>query len=288
MQLNLFPDSRAARIVEIDRRLQNRFAAQGPFLRLDPVSQLILAMLGGKTRGEVSKSAFASLVRRFGSWDAVRDASEQEIYRSISSVTFAADKARYLKAALEAITRARGRPTLDFLAEKSLDRALAWLETLPGVGRKCAAATLNFSYLHKRALVIDSHHLRILRRLGLIASRAGTAQAYDQIMPLLPPGWGAEDLDRHHGRMKALGQSFCLSGEPLCGLCPLRGLCPTGMAKRGVCLDSRPPRRAPPMAKLKQRLKPGKSTIEGRYYTEPASVQRMAGKNPQRLRRQQS
>ena len=230
MQLLLPLDDRSRRLAEVHRRIERHFGPQGPFLQLDPVSQLVLALIGGRTRGAVSLAAFEALLTRFGSWAALRDAPLAEIEAAITPVTFAAVKAPRLKAALAAITDARGQPNLDGLAELSVADALARLERLPGVGRKVAAATLNFSRLRKAALVIDSHHLRILRRLHLVGRTADFRQAYDQVMPLLPADWSAAEFDAHHQLMKTLGQRICRHGAPLCRRCPLCGLCPSANA----------------------------------------------------------
>ena len=137
-----------------------------------------------------------------------------------------------IKAALVAITRAHGRLTLDPLAAMAADRALARLERLPGVGRKVAAGTLDFSTLRKPVLVIDSHQLRILKRLRLVGPRANIAKAHDTIAPAMPPRWIAADLDEHHQLMKALGRSICRNPSPLCHRCPIKDLCPTAATKR--------------------------------------------------------
>lgn len=256
MQLLLLPDVRAARLAEIHARLRRRFGPQGPFLLLDPVSQLVMGLIGGRTTGEASKAAFKKLRRRFGCWEAVRDAPVAEVHAAIAEVTFAELKAPRLKAALEAVTSTRGRLALDNLESLGVEDALAWLERLPGVGRKTAAATLNFSSLRRAALVIDTHHLRILRRLGLVDRHADYREAYDRIMPLLPPSWTAADLDQHHQLMKALGQTFCPHGMPLCPRCPLQDLCPTAPLRPAAYsrLLGRRWRREPPD---KLRLEPG-------------------------------
>lgn len=228
MQLVLPIDDRTRRLSQIHRRLLARFGRPGPWIPLDPVSQLVMGIIGGRTRGEDSLAAFQALLARFGRWEAVRDASLSEVRCRIRAVTFADVKAARLKAALRTITAARGRLTLDFLDGLTVDEGLFWLERLPGVGRKVAAATLNFSSLRKPALVIDTHHLRVLRRLGLVGPRTSPLQAYDALMPCLPLGWTAEDLDDHHQLMKALGQTTCRHGVPSCHLCPLRALCPGG------------------------------------------------------------
>lgn len=232
MQLLLDLDDRTGRLAEIHRRLRRRFGAPGPSLRLDPVSQLILSLIGGRTRGEVSKSAFETLLSRFGDWAAVRDAPADEIEKAIRAVTFAPVKARRLKAALMAITNAQDGPTLDGLAGLSVEQALAWLERLPGVGRKVAAATLNFSALRMRALVIDTHHLRVLRRLAFVGARTSPTRAHGRIVPLLPPDWSAAALDDHHQLMKRLGQAICRHHVPRCHCCPLQEVCPTAPPRR--------------------------------------------------------
>lgn len=228
MQLQLVLDDRPALLAEAHRRLLRRFGRQGPYFRLDPVSQLVLALLGGRTRGKISQAAFERLVLSFESWAAVRDAPLGQVHSLVAAVTFAEAKAPRLKQALAAITAGDDRPCLDHLACRTVSDSLVLLERLPGVGRKVAAATLNFSTLAKPALVIDTHHLRVLRRLGLVSPRTDLCKAYDTVMPLLPSCWDAEEISRHHHLVKGLGQEVCRNAAPRCDLCPLVELCPTG------------------------------------------------------------
>ena len=228
MQLQLALDDRPALLTEIHRRLLLRFGRQGPYLRLYPVSQLVLGLLGGRTRGEVSQAAFERLVLSFDSWSAVRDAPLEKVHRLIAAVNYAEAKAPRLKRTLAAITVGDGRPRLDHLRHLTVAESLVWLERLPGVGRKVAAATLNFSTLAKPSLVIDTHHLRVLRRVGFVGRRSDLRQAYDTVMPLLPSSWRATEICQHHVLVKRLGQELCRHAVPLCERCPLVDLCPTG------------------------------------------------------------
>ncbi len=214
-------------IKTIHCRLTDHFDQQGPWHHLDPVSQLVLGILGGRTRGSVSLSALEALINRFESWEAVRDASYCEVRETIASVTFPDNKARYIQAALHQLTAARGRLELEFLALWPVDSALAWLEKLPGAGRRVSAATLNFSSLKMRALVVDSHHLRVTKRLGLLRRQAGFGEAYCQLTSRMPVNWTSDDVDEHHQLVKLLGQTVCRHDTPVCAECPLRDLCPT-------------------------------------------------------------
>ena len=227
MQLALQLDGRQERFAEVDRRLRLHYGPQGPWLRLDPVSQLVLGMVGGRTYEADSRRAFLALRARYRTWECLRDAPLADLQETIQGVTYAEVKAGRLKAALAAVTQRRGALTLDFLAAWGVGAALAWLESLPGVGRKTAAATLNFSTLEMPALVIDTHHLRVLRRLRLVGQRTTLSEAYDRTVPYLPVHWCANDLDAHHQRIKTLGQDVCRHAEPACGICVLRDLCPS-------------------------------------------------------------
>jgi len=230
MQLVLALDDRSEILAEIHQRLSKRFGRSGPFALLDPVSQLVLGLIGGRTRGDVSNRAFDALLKRFGDWETVRDAPASDIREILGAVTFADIKAIRLKASLSGITEICGHLSLDCLAGMTVEDGLAWLERFPGIGRKTAAATLNFSQLRKPALVIDTHHLRILHRLGFIGCNSGPQSAYNIIMPLLSPEWTADALDDHHQLMKSLGQTLCRHRSPICHPCPLRDLCATGRA----------------------------------------------------------
>ncbi len=241
MQLAFELDDRPARLVEVHRRLMTVFGPVADHPRLDPVSQLVLAQLSGRTRGAVSKTAFRRLRNGFGSWAAVRDAPEEAVRDTIREVTFAEAKAPQIQAALARISDAAGVPTLDSISDLPVAEALECLERLPGVGRKVAAAVLNFSTWRKAALVIDSHHLRVLRRVGIIGHRATVRQAYDAVMPLLPADWGADALDAHHQVVKVLGQRHCRPTAPSCHHCPIADLCRSARVPRAASPPPRPP-----------------------------------------------
>ena len=225
MQLVFELDDRAEKLAAIHRRLISFFGRPVDCFSFDPVSQLVLGMVGGRTQDKDSKAAFKFLLNLFVSWEQLRDARVDTIFSAIQTVTFAEKKAHNLKASLQIISDRRGTLTLDFLSELTTAGALQWLETLPGVGRKTSATVLNFSTQRRKALVIDTHHLRILARLGLIRSRADAREAYDKVVPRLPEHWTANDFDHHHRLFKQLGQSICRFRQARCARCPIAELC---------------------------------------------------------------
>ncbi|WP_436810718.1 endonuclease III domain-containing protein [Sphingomonas sp. DT-204] len=189
-----------------------------------PIGQLVKSMISGRTRDEVSLEAYRRLGRRFGSVGRLAAAERREVLAAIRDVTFAEDKAAYLLETLHRIGHERGGYTLDFLGEALLDDALAWLERFPGVGRKVAASTLNASTLARPVFIVDSHVLRVLRRLGFV-SGAAEARAASEAVTAAMPLWSGADFLRFHIACKRLGQTLCRPEAPHCAACPLAADC---------------------------------------------------------------
>ena len=225
MQSRLFSHPAAIILREIHDRLASGARAQGAN-PMPPTDQLVRSMLGGRTRDEVSLQAFWRLKRRYRDWSRLVAADYHDLLSLIGEVTFPEDKAANLQSALSRLDLARGDAALDFLSDWPVESALSWLESLPGVGRKTSAAVLNFSTLGKRALVIDSHHQRVVKRLGLVRWKAGVEETYDVLMASAPQEWKAADYKRYHVLIKAHGQKRCHPLAPDCRGCPLADLCP--------------------------------------------------------------
>jgi endonuclease-3 len=226
MQLSLALNDRPI-LWRIRARLLARIGPQRDALRRDPVSQLVNAIIGTKTRDEVSSAAFEGLRRRYASWDALRLAAPGELLEIIAPVQHADRKVVHLPQALRNIVASTGSLELDFLVDWDEEMAMQWLRRLPGVMSKVAATVLNFSTLRMRVLAVDTHLLRVGGRLGLLPPDTGYDAGYDLFMRLVPDQWDADDLYEFHWLLKYLGQIVCRHGTPLCAHCPLSDLCPS-------------------------------------------------------------
>jgi len=219
-----FDFGQAAELASIRDRLLGLFGPQGDEIRLDPVSQFIRSFLGSRTYDQVSWDAFAALVRHYKDWNRLADASPQDLSARISTVTHFEDKAVRLPPALRRIRARADTLDLEFLRDWPVDMALAWLEDCDGVGRKIAAATLNFSSLRKRAFVADTHVIRVLERFGFVKPNADAATVYDAVMAAAGD-FDADDLYELHWLLKYLGQNICSHARAHCRACPLETAC---------------------------------------------------------------
>ena len=187
-----------------------------------PLSVLVQTILSQNTSDVNSRQAFQSLSASFGNWERVATTDVNEIAASIKTGGLGEIKAKRIKAALGEIKQQRGKLELDFLSQLPLGKARDWLKRLPGVGSKTACCVLLFSS-GRPALPVDTHILRLAKRLGLIKSNTSAEQAHRLLESLVP----ADSVYQFHVLMIEHGRRVCQAQRPRCGHCVLRELCPS-------------------------------------------------------------
>ncbi len=214
-----------SRIREIARRLGERY---GPprgtdFLKQvaqDPVDTLIKTVLSQATNDRNSGQAFERLKRALPSWDQVAGVEEEQIADLIHAGGLGPQKARRIKAILQAIKEQAGSYDLEFLADMPTSEAWNFLMGLGGVGPKTAACTLLFAF-GRPVFPVDTHIHRIARRLGLAAEKDSAEKVQRKMQDLVPPDL-SEPL---HVNLIRFGRDICHARKPDCEGCPLRDLC---------------------------------------------------------------
>lgn len=217
-----------AKALEVGERLLAVYHATGPSRGhgdegIPPVDELVLTYLSQSTTDVNSWRGYQELRRRFADWEAVADAPVEAIEEAIRACGLSRQKAPRIKAALQRLRAEQGRVTLDFLAKLPPDEALAYLMSFHGVGRKTASCVLIFA-LGMPAMPVDTHVLRVAKRLALIPAQASAEQAHDMLESLLPEEWYLP----FHVNMIAHGRQICTAQRPACERCPVLALCPYG------------------------------------------------------------
>ncbi len=217
----------------IHQRLCQVYGCPIPYFHnLDPLSELVSALLSHRTRNADSGRAFKQIQQAFSSWESVRDGDVAAVQQAIAPCTWPEQKAPRLQAVLRGITERRGELSLDFLTELSVPEARAWLEALPGVGPKTSAAVLCFSTLRRPALPVDSHHHRVAARTGLIGPKVAVGPSHQVLAAQLPPDWSAQQVYDNHEVLMLHGQKCCYYRSPACDRCAILDLCPFGQRSR--------------------------------------------------------
>ncbi len=97
------------------------------------------------------------------------------------------------------------------------DRAA--LEALPGVGRKTASVVLNVAF-GEPTIAVDTHIFRVSNRTGLAPGKT-PLDVEKGLIKRTPEKWKAH---AHHWLILH-GRYVCKARKPLCGECPVNGLC---------------------------------------------------------------
>jgi endonuclease-3 len=190
---------------------------------LPPLDELISTILSQNTNDRNRDLAFRELVRRFPSWEAVRDTNAAAVVDAIRIAGLANQKGPRIQTVLREITRERGSLDLSFLSKLTRDEAQTWLTRFNGVGPKTAAIVLQFS-LGIAAFPVDTHIYRVTGRLGLRPAKMSVEQAHRFLEQVFP----SETYYTAHLNLIRLGREICQARRPLCPLCPLLELCDTG------------------------------------------------------------
>ena len=188
-------------------------------VRPDPVESLVLTILSQNTNDTNRDRAYASLLERFGTLDAVRTARVDAIGRAIRVGGLHRQKSARIRQILSRIHRERGGLDLTFLGEWDTDSAMDWLLASPGVGRKTAGIVMLFSF-GRPYFPIDTHIRRVLTRVDLIGPKGDPHKQANAILPQDPSLMAALHL-----LLIRLGREICRPRGPDCPNCPIRAEC---------------------------------------------------------------
>ncbi|WP_119271761.1 endonuclease III domain-containing protein [Taklimakanibacter deserti] len=222
MQLSLFANPM---MLIIRDRLISHHGGIDDARHAPAIDQFILSLISSDTSDKTSGIAFEKLRLHFPRWENILSAEVTIVATVIAGVAHAPVKAKQLITALHKIKAERDTLDLGFLTDWPVADAWSWLQTLPGVGPKVSAATLNFSSLRKPILVVDRHLLRMGKRLGVLPPKADFRRGHRLFNACVPNDWGDRDYYQQHWLMKFHSQTICRAGTPRCGECPLTDIC---------------------------------------------------------------
>jgi endonuclease III len=190
--------------------------------RRTPMHELISTMLSHRTNHADEQQAYYTMLERFGDWDGVLNAPEDELADAVSTTRYPLQKAPQIQQTLRMIKEERGEINIDFLADMTIEEAMAWLTRLPGVGPKTATLLLLFNF-KKPVLPVDTHVFRVSQRVGIIGAKVTANKAHDILLEMLPKD--ATELFNFHKHLFWHGQKVCTWSYPKCEKCVLNGIC---------------------------------------------------------------
>lgn len=208
------------KIRKVIRLLKKEYGEHRYRDRGDPLDALVETILSQNTTDKNSSRAFSNLKRAFPSWELVLKADVRKIEKVIHSGGLPGIKARRIKHVLREIKRRRGKLTLDFLETMPADEAMTFLRSIKGIGPKTASVLLIFRF-NKPIMPLDTHNLRVAKRLGIIPQKMGSEKAHELMNKLVPD----EEKKSLHINFITHGRRICTARNPKHEICILKNLC---------------------------------------------------------------
>ena len=106
------------------------------------------------------------------------------------------------------------------LVNKPVSNDRSYLESLNGIGRKCANVILSELY-NEPCLAVDTHINRVAKRLGFAKESDDVRTVEKKLTKLLPK----ENVVRMHHQLLFFGRYHCLAIKPKCSNCKLKEIC---------------------------------------------------------------
>ena len=186
--------------------------AECALVHKSPLQLLIATILSAQCTDARVNIVTKDLFKKYRTAAAFAQADIGELERAVQSTGFFRNKAKNIQGACaQLVEQHRGQVPQD------LDALVA----LPGVGRKTANVVLGTAFGLATGVVVDTHVMRLSRRLGLTEATDAVKIERD-LMQILPQ---KEWVDFSH-RMIHHGRRICIARRPKCSQCVLHKLCP--------------------------------------------------------------
>lgn len=177
----------------------------------NPFELLVAVVLSAQCTDKRVNLTTPPLFAAYPTAEAMAQATEEEVYGYIRSISYPNNKARHLVALSRKLVEEYGGEVPTDLDE---------LQTLPGVGRK-TANVLGAVLWGKEVMPVDTHVFRVAARIGL-SRNAKTPLATER---QLEAGFPSELLPIAHHWLILHGRYVCLARRPRCEKCGLREIC---------------------------------------------------------------
>ena len=204
----------------ITRFLEKRYGVPHRERKSDLVDILIETILSQNTNDRNRDQAYQRLKMRFPHWENVLETGTRPIIQAIRPGGLAGQKAKRIRGILQWVKNHQGEMSLDFLRKMSSEKIEKIMGGLKGIGPKTVHCLLLFG-MGREAFPVDTHVLRIGKRLGIIPEKVTADGAHKWMIPLVPEG---KSLSLHLNLVR-FGKEICRARNPLCHACFLVGEC---------------------------------------------------------------
>jgi len=176
-----------------------------------PFQLLVAVVLSAQCTDRRVNMVTPALFAAYPDARSMAQASEEEIYAFIRTVSYPHNKSRHLAGLSRRLVEVFG-------GEVPSD--MASLQSLPGVGRKTANVMEAVAF-DRPAMPVDTHVFRVANRIGLTRNAKTPLASERELTRHIP----AEKLSTAHHWLILHGRYVCQARKPRCGECGIAPFC---------------------------------------------------------------
>ena len=185
--------------------------AETELLYSNPFELLVAVILSAQCTDKRVNLTTPAFFKRFPDAPTLSEASVDEVFSLIRSISYPNNKAKHLVGMAQILTQ----NFQNIVPSKVED-----LMKLPGVGRKTANVIASVVY-NLPTMAVDTHVFRVSARIGLTVGAKNPLQAELQLMKYLPK----EIVPIAHHWLILHGRYACTARSPKCSDCGLTQVC---------------------------------------------------------------
>ncbi len=177
----------------------------------NPYELLVAVMLSAQCTDKRVNMVTPALFSAYPTAEALAEASAEDIFGYIRSVSYPNSKAQHLAGMARMLVEHFGGQVPDTVEQ---------LTQLPGVGRKTANVVCAVIW-QQPTMAVDTHIFRVSERIGLTTGSKNPLQTEKVLTAHIP----ATVIPKAHHWLLLHGRYVCTARKPHCATCGLRPLC---------------------------------------------------------------
>lgn len=177
----------------------------------NPYELLVAVMLSAQCTDKRVNMVTPALFSAYPTAEAMAEASAEDIFAYIRSVSYPNSKAQHLAGMARMLVERFGGQVPDTVEQ---------LTQLPGVGRKTANVVCAVIW-QQPTMAVDTHIFRVSERIGLTTGSKNPLQTEKVLTAHIP----ATVIPKAHHWLLLHGRYVCTARKPHCTTCGLRPLC---------------------------------------------------------------
>ena len=178
---------------------------------LNPYQLVVAVVLSAQCTDKRVNMTTPAFFERFPDAKSLSEASQDEVYQLIKSISYPNNKAKNLIGMAKALMT-----DFDGVVPDNIDD----LQRLPGVGRKTANVVAAVAF-DKPAMPVDTHVFRVSARIGLTKNAKTPLETEKQLVAHIPQ----KQLSKAHHWLILHGRYVCMARKPKCDECGIKAIC---------------------------------------------------------------